>query len=122
MNESSLSFSDSLFLQTSEFSNGQELVRLIKKLSERPDEINTSNVTQIHYLLVYLEEDLKQMQLQNPSGSEPLARLLHALSHKVGTLHFVHKEKFENAVNGIDILPTRDTLKQHFKSIGINIH
>lgn len=122
MNESSLSLSESLFLQTSEFSNGKELARLIKKLSEKPEEINTKNITEIHYLLAYLEEDLKQMQLQNKSGSETLARLLHVLSHKVGTLHFVHTERFENAVNGIDILPTRNTLKQHFQKYGINIH
>lgn len=121
MNESSMSLSDSLFLQASEFANGKELAKLIKKLSERPELINTDNVTQLHYLLAYLEEDLKQMQFQGSSGSASLARLLHALGHKVGTLHFVHKEKFENAVNGIDLLPTRNALKQHFQTVGINI-
>lgn len=121
MNESSLSLSDSIFLQTSEFANGKELAKLIKKLSEKPDLINTENVTQIHYLLVYLEEDLKQVQIFDQSNSEPLAKLLHALSHKVATLHFVHKGKFEDAVNAIDVVPTRETMKQHFRKIGINI-
>lgn len=101
--------------------NGEALEKVVKRFEETPDEITPSGLNDLNNALSFILSDIKKLKKFDPNESDPLFSKYSKLSSKVKTLYYVHKQRFDEAIDGIDLLPTKDCLKRQLKYIGLDI-
>ena len=101
--------------------NGAALEKIIRRLEETPEDISPSTMSELNNAISFNLADLKRLHMMDSSDSDPLFSQFSLLCSKIKTLYYVHKEKFDEAIDGIELLPTRDCLKRHLKTIGLEV-
>lgn len=101
--------------------NGDALEKIVRRFEESPEEITPTSLNELNNALSFIMSDAKKLKRTDPNERDPLFNRYSSLCSKIKTLYYVHKDKFDDAISGIDLLPTRCCLKRQLSFIGINI-
>lgn len=112
---------DSTVFQTRRSDNGQALEKVIRRFEETPEEITPEGLNELNNALSFILLDIKKLRKFDKEESDPLFKKYSSLASKVKTLYYVHQERFDDAIDGIELLPTKDILKRQLQYIGLDI-